>query len=648
MKYVRNVLLFLTAATFVLVFSLFLFLNSKKGKGYIENHLSELAGLSIKYEKFKWGSKGATLLGVQIGQFVDLQKVALGYDWSLQKRTAKITSLNVHVKKIDVDQITESFTQNNETSRDEESSSLYQKFSKLCEALGERNVSLDVEKLVFEKYGVNTKGKFSFRGEKQKGQINLEGKVWKKSQKVNVELEGEFSCEEYTFLAQKVLVNGDGEVLVSGQGLRDVDLKIEDLKTQVKENGDVGFSFSSQASFSKSMNSKKLKIKVGSSRFEGLWSDKKKEKTYLRYSLRKLSANEVDGPEWGSVDRIKGKLSFREKGRMSLISHIRLKPDSQKEQTVSYKSIGKRSFVYLEKEKFQLDLEDLRDSVPLLAEKGILDLSGELSLGGKIEIQKGEVLPKVNLFGQKISLETETLKIKDALVQHQILNFSTFQGGEKSFFQTGNLKCGDLEFPVEVSFQAFDKDHFRVNYIKSEYDGSSVRVGSFLADLAKKSIGPAKVDINNLDIQKVFRAYVGSTIKATGRFSGELELQFKDGKPSVSGFLEAGGKGNLQYRPQGVQPPSPQVIGESPMEILQYYLYDFFYQTMNLKLVADRSFDLQMTLRAYGRNPSYLNGKPLKLNVDLRQNLLGVLRLMILMYRLPERLEEKLQKMGGE
>ena len=61
---------------------------------------------------------------------------------------------------------------------------------------------------------------------------------------------------------------------------------------------------------------------------------------------------------------------------------------------------------------------------------------------------------------------------------------------------------------------------------------------------------------------------------------------------------------------------------------------------------SDENYDMKMTMTALGKNPGYLSGKALKLNVNLEQNLLAAFQAMMLSYNLPKRLEEKISNLG--
>ena len=79
------------------------------------------------------------------------------------------------------------------------------------------------------------------------------------------------------------------------------------------------------------------------------------------------------------------------------------------------------------------------------------------------------------------------------------------------------------------------------------------------------------------------------------------------------------------------------------MDILQGYLYDFAFETLSLQIESDKNYDSIMILNTLGRNPQYVQGKPLKLNIKLEQNILAAVQSMMLTYDLPNKLKEKLE-----
>ncbi|MBY0315177.1 MAG: YdbH domain-containing protein, partial [Bdellovibrionales bacterium] len=127
------------------------------------------------------------------------------------------------------------------------------------------------------------------------------------------------------------------------------------------------------------------------------------------------------------------------------------------------------------------------------------------------------------------------------------------------------------------------------------------------------------------------------------RLFGHVNLRYKDKIPTIQGQLQGEGPGWIRYRPPGNRPKITIQSTDNPMDILQGYLYDFAFETLSLQIESDKNYDSIMILNTLGRNPQYVRGKPLKLNIKLEQNILAAVQSMMLTYDLPNKLKEKLE-----
>ena len=154
--------------------------------------------------------------------------------------------------------------------------------------------------------------------------------------------------------------------------------------------------------------------------------------------------------------------------------------------------------------------------------------------------------------------------------------------------------------------------------------------------------------IYKLSLEKALKLALGDSVTAEGSLDGQIQIFFKGKKPMAKGHLQSSKKGWIRYRKPGSSPPKQEITSTNPMDILEAYLYDFYYDQLYIDFETDDQFDMKMTLRTQGQNPGYLKGKPLKLNINLEQNLLAAFKAMMLTYNLPHKIKEKIEEMGGQ
>ena len=123
-------------------------------------------------------------------------------------------------------------------------------------------------------------------------------------------------------------------------------------------------------------------------------------------------------------------------------------------------------------------------------------------------------------------------------------------------------------------------------------------------------------------------------------------IDYKGKVPLFKGHLKAKEKGVIRYRKPGQGPIDFKTVTANPMDILHSYLYDFDYSQLDIDMDSNQKYDMKMTLRTLGKNPQYMEGKPLKLNIKLDQNLLAGFKAMMLTYDMPNKIKDKIEKMG--
>ena len=332
---------------------------------------------------------------------------------------------------------------------------------------------------------------------------------------------------------------------------------------------------------------------------------------------------------------------------------------SQFDITLEDKTISKGQLSYtLDEQHLHIDLEEAEKSIELslLIEKlmpdemkaQILSSSGLISFSGKIDISDEELNFEIDFKADKVNIATEEYKAKDIRLRHSIVEFPSLKSKKSQKFTAKELVAGAKIEDVSITYDVISKDVINVRSLQMKSEGTKIKAKHFKLFLDKNQASPLDIRLDQLSLEKFLKLALGETATATGILDGQIKLKFVNDKPIIeSGKLKAKANGVIQYRPPTSKgPPDPNSYSTDPMEILNNYLYDFHYSDLSVTMSSDANFEMKMKMTALGRNPGYLNGKALKLNVNLEQNLLAAFQAMMLSYNLPKRLEEKITNLG--
>lgn len=144
----------------------------------------------------------------------------------------------------------------------------------------------------------------------------------------------------------------------------------------------------------------------------------------------------------------------------------------------------------------------------------------------------------------------------------------------------------------------------------------------------------ANVEVQQVSVDALLQTLTGSRVTATGTFSGAVPLVVsRDGTYSLGkGELKADGAGSIQMSGDAIPGNNPQVgLVRDILANLQYSL---------LSVRVENSANNQMTVRlsVEGKNPDVMDGKPVKLNINLTGDILDFIQQNIMLISNPERL----------
>lgn len=265
---------------------------------------------------------------------------------------------------------------------------------------------------------------------------------------------------------------------------------------------------------------------------------------------------------------------------------------------------------------------------------GTYSLNEENSLSGA----------RAKLRGKDINLISESINFEGLSFQHEISSFDSFSSPPGQTIKVKRIDIADGIRNLHINYQTKKLDELAVRQLNLQYGTAEFKLlQPFRFDPLNYNVDGLKARVSHLELEKLLSLALQDQIKAQGLLTGVIEFSLLNKKPQVHGFLSVNEPGWIQYRP-GPKPENHLNLSDGPMEILKAYLYDFHYEDLSVDIRSNEFYKMTMAFKSLGRNPEYLQGKPLKLNVNIEQNLLAALQTLMLTYDLPERLKQHFEK----
>ncbi|RMG91580.1 MAG: hypothetical protein D6703_04360 [Zetaproteobacteria bacterium] len=156
---------------------------------------------------------------------------------------------------------------------------------------------------------------------------------------------------------------------------------------------------------------------------------------------------------------------------------------------------------------------------------------------------------------------------------------------------------------------------------------------------------PFIVHIEGIDVARLVALEQQQGLKASGKLDGHLPLDWRaDGLYLVQGTLQARSPGGI-IRYEGT--PATRRMGEKNLGVRTALdvLRDFRYQQMRIRADYTPDGSLRLKVHLYGHNPSYAQGRPIELNLNVQENLPALLRSL----QTGGQIEHEVQRrLGGE
>ncbi len=171
--------------------------------------------------------------------------------------------------------------------------------------------------------------------------------------------------------------------------------------------------------------------------------------------------------------------------------------------------------------------------------------------------------------------------------------------------------------------------------------GGSIAIDNVDYDMGKKT-AETELIVNNIPLQKLLDLQGVKKIYATGSIRGKIPITMKDQLFEISaGNMDAEQTGKIVYSTT----PEERAAANESMRLTYEALSNFLYSELisSISMAPDGQSLIRLELK--GVNPSFQEGRPVHLNLNVEQNLLDLLRSLTIPTNIEKALLEKsLQK----
>ncbi|HAA93050.1 MAG TPA: hypothetical protein DCE33_11420 [Rhodospirillaceae bacterium] len=268
--------------------------------------------------------------------------------------------------------------------------------------------------------------------------------------------------------------------------------------------------------------------------------------------------------------------------------------------------------------RFGPDGETIAKMSPLLATQ-VKAVTGSVAAHGGYRWRVGNVPDGfVQVTIDKMGAATETAKVSDidATIKFNSLNPPATKTPQKI---TAHLTVGDLSpIPMDINWRINPSGSIALEPFTANFAGGTLSTTTELFDPESFSETFA-LNVDNVDLTEIFRLIGVEGLTGTGKLSGTIPIEIKDGKVIVKdGQLEALSPGSISLRGGEVAKALKQKHDTVAMALRA--LADFQYRKLTVRIDKSPGGEGVLKLRLEGSNPKVYKGHPFVFNINLESN----------------------------
>jgi hypothetical protein len=264
------------------------------------------------------------------------------------------------------------------------------------------------------------------------------------------------------------------------------------------------------------------------------------------------------------------------------------------------------------------------------------DTTGKFKIKGFYKFSKDSQNSGLDLKLDNLSLSIGSTYIKDISGQVNLDNLFPLHSFKEQTITVKNIINPILLDAGEIKF-SFANNTMNIKHAKFNFGEGSFNIKDSVIDLA--NLPNTNIDAFVTDVKIVdLVPFNEIEFAAEGNISGKLTLGIKEYNLILkNGYLSSPQKGIIKYKPVSAALKSNQS--------LSYILKaaeNFHYDILKADIASKDGINITVSFDIFGYNPTFLNGKPFSIKVNVDGNLLDILRKSVKTYDLPQNIIEKM------
>ncbi len=223
----------------------------------------------------------------------------------------------------------------------------------------------------------------------------------------------------------------------------------------------------------------------------------------------------------------------------------------------------------------------------------------------------------IEISGLPIELQAPVLEGKFDLNNEKIIATASIANANSSLNVDSELSV-DVKKPNEGKLQ--------ITKLKIPFGGGSVMANKIATSTDFKKPIQINLTIKNVELSELVGKVSNGDIKGKGKLSGNLKLIYHmNGKVEVqNGKLSGSEEGIINVASTLIPGDNEQVA------MTRKVLENFHYNILEMSIIADKDDNSLINMVVEGKNPEYMEGKKVKLNINLSGDTIPMLKRSLL------------------
>jgi hypothetical protein len=188
--------------------------------------------------------------------------------------------------------------------------------------------------------------------------------------------------------------------------------------------------------------------------------------------------------------------------------------------------------------------------------------------------------------------------------------------------------AGSINMDAEVAADSSDikKGIFKIKKFTLPYGGGVVSINNLSIPLAMDKPITIPLNIKEVELSELLGKATSGEIKGDGKLSGVIKMiYYPDGNIAIKdGAMKSNADGIINVSPTLIPGDNEQV------KMTRTVMENFHYDILDVSIVADKNEKSLINMVIEGKNPSYLDGRKVKLNINLSGDTIPMLKQSLL------------------